>query len=105
MEYTDNVQTVVQRHVEDDVAAERQAAHTRCKLVALSAHQWLRGQQLKLLVELVDPGIRLINAVVSRCIPRCPRYQRPLEGGEGREAFTCLLSLISPPHAARDLAA
>jgi hypothetical protein len=39
MEYADNVYTVVQRHVEDDVAAERQAADTRCELITLSSHQ------------------------------------------------------------------
>ncbi len=69
MEYADNVDTDVQWHVENDVAPERQAADTRCELITLSTHERLRGQQLELLVKPVDPGIRLIKAVVSDVVP------------------------------------
>ena len=69
MEYADNVDTVIQWHVENDVAAERQATDTRCELITLSTHQRLCGQQLKLRVEPVDPGIRLIKAVISDVVP------------------------------------
>lgn len=69
MKHAHNVDSVMQRDVEDDVPAKRQAADTRSEIVALSAYQRLCRQKLKLLVELVYPGISLIKAIVGDVVP------------------------------------
>ena len=85
MQHTDNIDSVIKRQVENNVAPNWKAAHARRQFVAGTAHHWLRRQHPELRIELIDPAIGGSRIVVGDLIPdfqdiglckRPPRYMR-----------------------------
>ena len=69
MHHSNDADTVFQRNKEHDVAPEWEAVQTGSQLLALAPHHGLCRPQVKALIQLVDPAIRLLDTVRRDVIP------------------------------------
>ena len=69
MHHSNDVDTVLHRKEEDDIAPKRQTAQTGSQLLALAPHQGLCCPKAKATIQLVDPAIGLLNTVRRDVLP------------------------------------
>lgn len=69
MQHANDINSVIERNIEDGVMAEGDAAQTHQDLVATPAHFRMRRRCLQLGIQVTDPGVGLRHAVFGNGAP------------------------------------
>ena len=96
VQHAHDIDSPIDRGVEDDVSTGRKAARTSGQIFPYPPYQGLRRDELEFLVEIVDPSIGLIQAVFGDVIPNVEDVgsrQRPA----GDTCHDGLRGFASPP--------